>query len=212
MVLALSLGLVGVLRRRLLVRLLLGFLAVGLGVARHAKRGEKLAHEPRVGALVEQGVAQPVEIGAGLLLDKRAPELDETRRAARRLESGQALARQHRDRVFERRLLARARVGEGAAVVTVVEHRGDVRGHALHAARTDGFDPRLLDRVEQGARRRALRRVTAMDRVAVASEPQGEQVGETPNDRGLARIGLARRLRQPRLGAFRPGDERGLVG
>ena len=156
----------------------------------------------RVGALVEESLAQPIEIGAGLLLDEGAPELDQTRGAARRLESGHALARQHRDRVLERRFLARARLGERAAVVAVVEHGGDVRRHALHAARADGFDPRLLDRVEQRARRRALRREAPVDRVVVAGEAQRERIGEAADDRRLARIGLARRLGQPRLGAL----------
>ena len=166
----------------------------------------------RVGALVEEGLAQPVEIGAGLLLDEGAPKLDETRRAARRRKPGQALAREHRDRVLERRLLARARLGEGAAVVAVVEHRGQVRGDALHAARADRLDARLLDRVEQRARRRALRRVAAVDRVAVTGEAQGKRVREAADDRRLAWIGLARRLGQARLDALRSGDERRLVG
>ena len=74
--------------------------------------------------------------------------------------------------------LARARLGERAAVVAVVEHGGDVRRHALHAARADRLDPRLLDRVEQGAGRRALRRKAAMERIVVAGEAQRERIGE----------------------------------
>ena len=97
-------------------------------------------------------------------------------------------------------------------MVAVVEHRGQVRGHALHAARADRLDPRLLDRVEQARAPRLLRRMPAVDRVVVAGEPQSQRIGEPANDRGLARIGLARRLGQPRLGAFRAGDERRLVG
>ena len=143
---------------------------------------------------------------------KGAPKLDQARGAARRLEPGQAFARQHGDRILERRFLARAGLGERASVVAVVEHGGDVRSHALHPARADGFDPRLLDRVEQGARRRALRREAPVDRVAVAGKAERERIGKPADDRGFARIGLARRLGQPGLRPFRRGHERRLVG
>ncbi len=97
-------------------------------------------------------------------------------------------------------------------MIAVVEHRGQVRGHALHPAGADRLDPRLLDRVEQRPRRGVLRRVSAVDRVIVAGEPQREGIGEPAKDRRLARVGLARRLRQPGLRPLRPGDERRLVG
>ena len=92
---------------------------------------------------------EPVEFGAGLFLDEAAPELGQALGAGRRLEAGQALARQHRHRVLERRLVALARLGEGAAVIAVVEHGGEVGGDAFHPARADRLDPRLLDGVEQ---------------------------------------------------------------
>ena len=97
-------------------------------------------------------------------------------------------------------------------MIAVVEHRGQVGGHALHPAGADRLDPRLLDGVEQGPRRGVLRRVLPVDRIVVAGEPQREGVGEPAKDRRLARIGLARRLRQPGLRPLRPGDERRLVG
>ena len=155
------------------------------------------------GALVEDRVAEPVEIGAGLILDEGAPQIDQARARRAAVQAGQPLAHQHRDRLLERRLVAVARLGEGAAVKAVVEHGGEVGRDALHAARADRFDPRLLDRVEQRARRRVLRREPAMDRVVVAGEPQRERIGEAAHDRRLARVRLARRLGQARLGAFR---------
>ena len=164
------------------------------------------------GALVEHRAIEPVEFGAGLAFDIGAPEVDDSMRAARRLQSRQPLAHEHCHRVFERRLVAVSGLGEGALVIPVVEHRGEIRGDAFHPPRPDRLDPRLLDRVEQRARRLVLRGMAAMDRVVVAGEPQRHGIGEPAQDRGLARIGLARRLRQARLGAVRADDQRRLVG
>ena len=212
LLLALPFRFVRLLGRRLLLVVVLGILGVRVRFARQAERGQELLHQPGVGALIEERVGQPVEVGAGLLLDEAAPEFGQAPRAGRRRKAGQPLARQHGDGVLERRLLARARLGEGAAMIAVVEHRGQVRGDALHPAGPDRLDPRLLDRVEQRPRRGVLRRVPAVDRVVVAGEPQREGIGEPAKDGGLARIGLARRLGQPGLRPLRPGHQRGLVG
>ncbi len=155
---------------------------------------------------------EPVELRGRLGLDDRAPEFDQARRSARRLEAGQPFAHQHRDRVLQRRLVAIARLGEGAAMVAVVEHRGQIRGHALHAPRADRLDPRLLDRVEQRARRRVERRKATVDRLVVAGQAQRHRIGEAAQDRRLARIGLARRLGQARPRALGAADQGGLVG
>ena len=66
LVFALAFRLVGVLGRRLVVRLVLRVLGVGIGFVGDAEGGEELADEPAIGALVEEGLAQPVEIGAPL--------------------------------------------------------------------------------------------------------------------------------------------------
>ncbi len=97
-------------------------------------------------------------------------------------------------------------------MIAIVEHRREVGGDALHPARADRLDPRLLDRIEQRPGRRILRRVAPMHRVAVASETQRERVRLAANDRRLPWIRLARRLRQARLRAFRAGRQRRLVG
>ena len=169
-------------------------------------------HAARKGLLVEQGAVELVEFGARLAFNEGAPEIDHALRPGGRLEAGEALAHQHRHGVLERRFLAVARLREGRAVVAVVEHGGEVRGDALHAAGADGFHPRLLDRVEQRARGGVLRRVALVDRLVVTGEAQGHGISEAAQDRRLARIGLARRLRQPRLGAVRARDQRRLVG
>ena len=75
-------------------------------------------------------------------------------------------------------------------MIAVVEHGGEVRRHALHAARADRLDAGLLDGVEQRARRRVLRRKPAVDRVAVAGEPKREQVGEAAQIAASRGLGL----------------------
>ena len=172
LLLALPLGVVGVVGGRILVRGFLGFVGVGFRRARHVERSEQAMHRFCKGALVEHRAIEPVEFGAGLAFDIGAPEVDNSMRAARRLQSRQPLAHEHRHRVFERRLVAVAGLGEGALVIPVVEHRGQIRGDAFHPPRPDRLDPRLLDRVEQRARRLVLRGMAAMDRVVVAGEPQ----------------------------------------
>ena len=163
-------------------------------------------------ALVENGVAELVEFRPRLGLDDRAPEFDQARRPPRRLEAGQPFAHQHRDGVLQRRLVAIARLGEGTAMVAVVEHRGEVRGDALHAPCADRLDARLLDRVEQRARHRIDRRKATVDRVVVAGQAQRHRIGEAAQNRRLARIGLARRLGQACSHALGAADQGGLVG
>ena len=159
---------------------------------------------------IERG--ELVERGTGLVLDRLAPEVDDAARARRRREAGQPLAHHHGDGVLQRRFVAVARFGGGVFVVAVVEHGGEVGRHPLHAPRADRLDAGLLDGVEQGARRRALRRVAAVDRLAVAGQPQRHGVRHAAQDRRLARVGLARRLRQARLGPVGAAREAGLVG
>ena len=123
---------------------------------------------------------------------------------------GQALAHHHRHRFVERRVGAVGDVGIGAAMKAVVEHGGEIRGDPLHPARADRLDARLFDRVEQRARRLVLRGEAAMNGLVMAGEPQRHGIGEAAQDRRLARIGLARRLGQARLGAVGAAVSEGL--
>ena len=90
---------------------------------------------------------------------------------------------------------------------------GEVLGDALHAARADRLDARLLDRLEHRARLLAARHQAAMHGGVVTGHPQRDRVGMAAHDRGVRRGQLARRLGQPRLAAHhaRPlGGERDL--
>ena len=138
-----------------------------------------------------------------------APEFDDPPRAGRRFEAGQPLAHHHRDGVLQRRLVAVARLGGGALVIAVVEHRGEVRRDALHPARADRLDAGLLHRIEQRARRRVLRRVAAVDRVVVAGEPQRHRIGQPRRTAASRAFGLrggsGRRALAPSGPLIRPG-------
>ncbi len=212
LLLALPFGVVGIVRRRIVLLALLALVGVSLRLAGHVERGEQAVHALGEGALVEHRPVELVELRAGLAFDISAPKVDDPLGAARRLQAGQTLAHHHRDRLLQRRLVAVARFGQRASVIAVVEHGRKVGGDALHPTRTDRLDARLLDGVEQGARSLVLRRMALVDGVVVAGQPKRHRIGETAQDRRLARIGPARRLGQARLGPVGPGDKTGLVG
>ena len=118
----------------------------------------------------------------------------------RRLGAGQALAHHEGERVLERRIGA---VGDllvfAAAMIAVLQHGRDVGGDAGHAPGADGFDARLLDRVEHGAGRLALGGELAVKRRIVAGEPQRHGIGIAAQDRHVLRGQPPRRLRQAGL-------------
>ena len=189
----------------LVVLVLLVVLALA-GLLGHVERGEHVAHGAGEGALVLDRAREPVEIGPGLGLDRLAPEIDDLLRRLGRLQPGQPLAHHQRQRVLERRVGA---VGDlliaPAAVIFILQHGGDVAGHAGHAARADAFHPRLLDRVEDGARRIAFRRGAAMHRRVMAGQPQRHRIGMAAQHRDVIGRQLARRLRQARAFAHQRG-------
>ena len=167
----------------------------------------------RVGALVEEGVAQPVEIGAGLLLDKRAPELDQPRgaRAAARVRSGaRAPASRPPPRAAPPRACGPRRTGccdsgrrawrRGSQATPSMRREPMASTRACSTASNRARDGGLC-----GARRRWTASLWQASRRA-------NELARPADDRGFARIGLARRLGQPRLGPFRPGHQRRLVG
>jgi hypothetical protein len=174
---ALALALLGLLLGLVFVLALL-VLGIEGGVVRHVEGGEELAYRAGEIALVLDVLRQAVEIAPRLGLDMLAPQLHDLGCGCRRLEAREALAHHERDGVLERRVGA---IGDllvlAAAVVAVLEHGADVRGHAGHAAGADGFDPRLLDRIVDRPRSLALGREAAMDGSVMAGEPQRHGIG-----------------------------------
>ena len=99
---------------------------------------------------------------AGAFLDQRTPQLDQLARGRRRHLAGEPLAHHHGECVLDRRVGAVGDLVEFAAVEAIIEHGGEILGHAAHAARTDGLDAGLFDRFEHGAGLRC-RRAPACD-------------------------------------------------
>ena len=142
---------------------------------------------------------QAVEIGAGLLLDPVAPERNQLLAALGRRPAGQLLAHHQRHGFLERRVGLLAHVGEIGLGVFVLEHLGDVVGHAGHGPAADRLDAGLLDGVEHGAGLLAFGRQPGVDAVVVAGALQRHGIAKAARDRdvGLRRPSSAARAAAP---------------
>ena len=103
-------------------------------------------------ALVFDAVLETIEVAPGAAFDEAAPQIDHAPRGRRRRPAGQAFAHQHGERLFDRCILALGNFVELAAMELVVQHRVKIVGDALHPARPDRLDPRLLDGLEHRPR------------------------------------------------------------
>ena len=83
---ALPFRIVGLLGTVVLVLGILALVGLRLRIAGHIERGEQFVHRLGEGVLVLDGAAELVELGARLVLDRLAPELDDASRAGRRLQ------------------------------------------------------------------------------------------------------------------------------
>ena len=151
-------------------------------VVAHVERVEQIVHHVAERRWSSTSVFEPVEIAAGLVLDQRAPQIDQLLGGRRRRLAGQALAHHQRQRILDRRVGAVGDLVELAAVEAVVEHGGEILRDAVHAARADRLDARLLDRLEDRARLLAGGLQAAMDRRVVTGE-----LAARSNRRGRAR-------------------------
>ena len=121
---------------------------------------------------------------------------------------GQSLSHHQRNRFLDGRIRPVGDLVEFAAVETVVEHRCEVLGHAGHAARADGLDAGLLDRLEYRARLLSARHELAVHPRVVTGELECDGVSVAAHDCGLPPTELSRRLGQTRLA----GDDAGAFG
>ena len=174
----------------LLVLVALGALlivGVGAAVLAHVERVEQVVHDIAEAGLLLDQLFEPVEVAAAAVLDQRTPEIDQPLRRRRRRQAGKPLAHHQRHGFLDRRIGAVGHLVELAAMEAVVEHGGQVLGHARHAPRADRLDARLLDRIEQRARGLAAGSELAMDRCIVAGELERDRVGMPAHDGGFGR-------------------------
>ncbi len=161
-------------------------------------------HEIAELGLVLGDAAQLIEPGADLVFQHRPPEVDHLFRSRRRRKAGQPLTHQHCQRIRQRRVGAVGDLVVLAAVEMIVEHRGEVLGHARHPARSDCLDTGLLDCLEHAARLRISRHQLAVHLGIVAGELQRDRIGVAAHDRRIPLGHLACGLRQPRLARRQP--------
>ena len=184
---------------------------VGRSLVHHVERTQQLVNRFSEDLLVLDGIAQLVEIAAGALLDPWTPDVDDLLRRRWRLEARQALAHHHGDSFLERRIGAVGHVGVIAPMILVVQHGGEIAGHALHAARPDSLDARLFDSLEHCAGGRALRSKLSVHADIVTGQPQGQRIAVAAHDGDFLRGQLAGGFWQPRLGGLARSDQGGPV-
>ena len=155
---------------------------IAAAVVAHVERVEQVVHGVAEAPLVLDELLEPVEIAAGAVLDPRPPQVDQPARCGRRRLPGEPLAHHQGERILDRGIGTVGDLVELAAVKAVVEHGGEIVRDAFHAARTDRFDARLLDRLEHGARLLAAGLQPAVDRRVMAGDALARS-----NRRGPAR-------------------------
>ena len=164
----------------------------------HLHRSEHVAHDAGESLLVVELVEQAVDIGAGLLLDPVAPQIDDALAALRRGAPGQPLAHHQRHGFLDRRIGLVAHIGKVGLDELVLEHGAEIFGDALHGAGADRFDACLLDGVVDGACLLALGRQLGVDAHVVAGPPERHGIAEPAGDRDVVARRLLRKVGQPR--------------
>lgn len=188
---------------RLGLLVLLAFRVRVVGIARLGRLAEidveildQLARGAGVGILILEEPLQLVEILADARFEPGPPLLHNRLGGTRRRGAGELLAREKADRLGEGDVRALADALVALAAIALVEHRLEVLRHARHAPRAEALDARLLDRLEDRARRLAGRKPPGMHAVVVVLETERHRIGDAAELRGLGRREVAPRLRQ----------------
>src|SRR5690606_19515025 len=175
----------------------------------HIHGGEHVAYDTGERLLVAQLGRQAVQIGPGLLLDPRTPQLNEPLRAFRRRAPCQLLAHQPRQRFFQPRVRTVRGVAQIGPGVLVLQHGGDVVRHALHYSGADRLDASLLDSIEHGAGELALGGELQVNALVMAGTFERHGIAKATGDGDIhpggllprfGQSGAAARQRRPILG------------
>ncbi|MND69966.1 hypothetical protein D3C80_614620 [compost metagenome] len=198
--------------RLILFRLVLDLfrlLLVAVEILGHLHGGKHVANNLGESLLVLDHILQIIEIGRRVLLDEWAPEVQHLAGAFRWLLASQLFAHQHGDRLADRRLFLPLDAGKIRLGVFLFLHRIEVGGDTGHAQRTDRFDARLLDGIENRTGIRPLRRKRRVDIAIMAGDAQGHGIAKATRHRKF--------MRRRSLGNFRQanalaGQPRTLIG
>ena len=117
----------------------------------------------------------------------------------RQVPAGELLAHDHGERLCDRHLLGRIAVIVALAAASLLERGIEVRGDAGKPARAQCFDPRLLDRFENRARRLAARLLAHVGALVVVAKPERQRVGRAAHQLNVERVEIARRKRKLHL-------------
>ena len=182
----------------LAVAVVAGFFVLSVldGAFHQLKRNENVVHQLGEGGLIVHGAFEPRQQRAGLVLDPRAPDLDNavaprggfapvslSRTISASASSSGAYCGRCRGR---------------AAFVSGCRVRLEILGDAAHAQRAHSLGPRPLDRVEGLARLAFCRRERRMQFRVVRRDHQRDGIGIAADDRYLFARHRPARLRQPR--------------
>ena len=124
-----------------IVVLVLVLVGLGVAVVAEFERGQQVMHRIAELRLILGEAIEPVEPGADLVFQHRAPEVDHLAGGRGRRQPGQALAHQHRQRVGQRRVGAVGDLVELAAMEMIVEHRGEIFRDARPSAASRALRP-----------------------------------------------------------------------
>ncbi len=109
---------------------------------------------------------------------------------------GQAFAHQKAHHLGQGRAGDLFHAAEARALDLGLQRRGQVLTHAAERIGADGLDARLLHRFEHAARHRVGRHEPRVRRLVVVGDAQSDLVGHAADARRLARVEVARRMRQ----------------
>ena len=114
----------------------------------------------------------------------------------RQVPAGELLAHDHGERFGDRYFLGHGAVVVALAPAALLEGGIEVGCDAGEPIRPQRLDPRLLDRVEDCARRLAARLLAHVGALVVVAEPQRQRIGRAPHQLHIERVEIARRERK----------------
>ncbi len=152
----------------------------------HFQRAQQIAHEAAKRLLIARLGRKLLQRLAAALLQERPPHIRQRLRSRRRRLPCQLLANDQRQRLVERRVLARRHIRVSAMSKVILALGRKIIRHPIHAVGADRLHPRPLNRFEHRARLTRLWRELAMQLFVMASERQRQAVRPATHDGDLA--------------------------